>query len=207
MDNLAKKHHIYRPQLEYGKVVSTGDPIVVATELGELCAKKAVGCLINPAPGDKVLLSMDDQPSVWVLSVLERLSSSPQLIELEGDAVLRTKSGSLTIAADNELNCISQKTTLHTGEAEVTAMTTSFTAHLFTSNVARVKRVAEYVDDISIEFNQRVKNYFRFTEKHEECQAGSRRQLTEETTTIHSKNTTIVSEENVKIDGKLVHMG
>ncbi|MGL1932062.1 MAG: DUF3540 domain-containing protein [Desulfotalea sp.] len=207
MDNLARKEEIYGPQLEYGKVISTGENLVVATPMGELIARKAVSCFVAPEVGDTVLLSLDTQPDVWVLSVLERLSSVPKTVELDGDSILRVNNGSLTISAADELNCISKKTALYADETEVVVTTAKLTAVLFTSNVERVKRVAGYVDDISREFTRRVKNYFRFTEEHEECQAESSRILVEETMTIHSKNSVIVSKENVKIDGELIHMG
>ncbi len=108
---------------------------------------------------------------------------------------------------ETELNCITGKVALQSTEVEVAAGSVSLTSHIFTSYIERVKNVAGTVDDISHEFTRRVNNYFRFTKEHEDCQAESRRQLVDETMTIHSKNTVIVSEEHVKIDGELIHMG
>lgn len=207
MDNLARKLDATGPVLEYGTVVSAGDGVAVATPFGEVTARRAASCLVRPEAGDSVLLSVDDRGGAWVLSVLIRAGAAPTPLELEGDAVLRIRGGGLTIAPDTELACVTGRAALHAGVAEVTVDKVSLTARLFSSQVERVKRVAGTVDDISREFTRRVVNYFRFTTENEERQARSSRQLVDETMTIHSRNTVIVSEEHVKIDGELIHMG
>ncbi|SMF09557.1 DUF3540 domain-containing protein [Desulfovibrio gilichinskyi] len=207
MDNLARKHEQVAPQLEYGQILSEGDHLKVSTSFGEVEAKCAVSCLVRPEKGDSVLLSLDGLGGAWVLSVLTRAGDTPTSLELEGDSVLRIKGGSLSVVSDEELNCISGKAALHAAKVDISADSVSLTSRLFVSNVEKVKRVAVTIDEISQEFTRRVKNYFRFTKEHEDCQAESRRQLVDETMTIHSKNTIIVSEEHVKIDGELIHMG
>ncbi|WP_432738120.1 DUF3540 domain-containing protein [Maridesulfovibrio sp. FT414] len=207
MDNLARKDEQAVPQLEYGQVVSVAGSVTVATSFGELKAQRAVSCLVSPEPGDSVLLSVDSQGGAWILSVLSRAAETPTALEVDGDTTLRVRGGSLTIAPDEELNCISSKAALHSEEVEISAGTVSLTSQFFSSNVERVKKVAGTVDDISREFTRRVVNYFRFTREHEDCQAESRRVLVDETLTMQSKNSMIVSEEHVKIDGELIHMG
>ena len=207
MDNLARKHESGRPEMEYGTVVSAGAPMTVAVPFGEVEAVRAIGCLVRPEEGDTVLLSLDATGGAWILSVLARDSGVSLAMELEGDSVLRVKNGGLTVASDMELSCITGKAVLHADDAEMAVRRMSLTAQLFSSQVERVKAVAGVVDDVSREYTRRVINYFRFTKEHEDCQAESRRQLVEETMTIHSKNTVIVSEEDVKIDGELIHMG
>lgn len=207
MNNLATKQEPVRPELEYGRVTTAGDTLKVTVPFGEIKAVRAVGCLVCPEEGDTVLLSLDNDGGAWVLSVLARESQAPTAMELEGDSVLRIKGGGLTVAPDTELQCITGKAALHAEDAEVSAGRVSLTAKLFTSQLERVKNVAGVVDDISREYTRRVVNYFRFTKEHEDCQAESRRQLVDETMTMHSKNTVIVSEEDVKIDGELIHMG
>ncbi|WP_319762556.1 DUF3540 domain-containing protein [Maridesulfovibrio sp.] len=207
MNNLVKKHEAATPQLEYGRVILADGGVVVETSLGELEAQKAVSCLVCPEVGDSVLVSVDKQGGVWILSVLSRAAETVTSLEVDGDVALRSKNGSLSIVADNELNCISDKAALHSNEVEISAGRVSLTSRLFSSNVERVKKVAGTVDEVSREFTRRAVNYFRFTREHEDCQAESRRQLVDETLTVQSKNTMIVSEEHVKIDGELIHMG
>lgn len=207
MDNLARNSVPASPQLEYGKVVSFDGEYMISTSYGDLKADCAVSCLVKPEAGDSVLVSVDADGEVWVLSVLSRASQSPTSIEVVGDTTLSVKGGSLTLSTDEELNCISKKSSVYSQEIDVSAENVSLNAGFFSSNIARVKRVADVVDDISREFTRRVKNYFRFTSESEDCQAESRRQLVDETLTMQSKNTVIVSEEHVKIDGELIHMG
>jgi len=206
MDNLARKHEPARPELEYGTVRSV-DPLMVDVSFGSIDAQRAVGCLVRPCEGDTVLLSVDTDGGAWVLSVLAREAAEATVLELEGDTVLRVKDGGLTVAPETELNCVTGKAALHAEGAEITAGQINLLARVLSSQVERVKSVAGTVDDICSEFTRRVTNYFRFTREHEDCQAQSRRQLVDETLTIQSGNTVITSEEHVKIDGKLIHMG
>jgi len=207
MDNLARKHEPVRPELEYGRVISSDDAVVVAASFGEITAERAIGCLVRPEKGDTVLLSVDADGGAWILSVLAREANTPTALELEGDSVLRVKNGGLTVAPDTELNCITGKAILHADDAEMTAGRVTFVSRLFSSQVERVRNVAGIVDDVCREYTRRTTNYFRFTKEHEDCQAESRRQLVDETMTVQSKNTVITSEEHVKIDGELIHMG
>lgn len=207
MDNLARRTESVKPELEYGRVMSTGETVVVAASFGEIEAKRAVGCLVRPEEGDTVLLSVDTDGGAWVLSVLARETNTAITLELEGDSVLRVKNGGLTVAPDTELNCVTGKAALHVDEVEVTAGRMNVVSRVFSSQIERVKNVAGIVDDVCREYTRRTTNYFRFTKEHEDCQAESRRQLVDETMTMQSKNTIITSEEHVKIDGELIHMG
>lgn len=207
MDNLARKQDTMSPQLEYGTVVSVGEPLLVAAPFGEIEARRAVGCLIRPEEGDTVLLSVDMSGTSWVLSVLAREGRDATALEIEGDAVLRVKGGGLTVSADTELHCVTGKASLNAEDADVTVGRYQMVARMISTQAERVKHVAGVVDDVSREFTRRVVNYFRFTKEHEDCQSESRRQLVDETMTIQSKNTVITSEEHVKIDGELIHMG
>ncbi len=207
MNGLAKQQKEITPQLEYGQVIAVDKDVTVATCYGEFTAQRAVSCLIRPEVGDQVLLSMDMQGGVWILSVLSRAADTITALEMQGDTSLRVMGGGLTIAADTEFNCVSSHTSMQAGHIEVLAESMSLTTHFFSSHASRVKRAAEYVDDVCKEFTRQVVNYFRITREHEDCQAESRRQLVEETLTVQSKNAQIVSEEQVKIDGELLHLG
>lgn len=207
MDNLARKRELEKPELAYGTVMSSGSSMTVSGTFGEITALCAAGCLLRPETGDTVLLSLDMSGGAWVLSVLTRGSAMPNTLELTGDSVLRVRGGGLTVAPETELHCMTQRAALFATDAEMRADTASVTARLFTCTVDRIKSVAGIVDAVSREFTRRTAQYFRFTTEHEDCQAGSRRQLVDETLTMQSKNTVIVSEEHVKIDGELIHMG
>ena len=207
MDNLARQEQPIRPELEYGVVSSQGDALTVAVSFGDIEAKRAAGCLIKPENGDSVLVSVDMRGEAWILSVLERAGGTPAAMEFEGDSVLRVKGGGLPVACDTVLACVTGTASLSSESASVTSGRVNVVARVLSSQAERVKNVAGAVDDVSREFTRRVTNYFRFTKEHEDCQAESRRQLVDETMTVQSKNTVITSEEHVKIDGELIHMG
>ncbi|MFM2478732.1 DUF3540 domain-containing protein [Celerinatantimonas sp. MCCC 1A17872] len=207
MDNVARQHEILQPVLEYGFVTQSESGLKIDTDEGQLNAERAVSCLVRPQVGDKVLVSVDSQGMVWVLSILERTPQTQTVLETAGDTVLHVQNGGLTIAPDTNLTCVSPKASLSAAKAEVSVEHLSIVASVYLSQVERIKVVANTIESISQEFTRRVVNYFRFTKEHEECQAESHRQLVDETLAIQSKNTLILSDEDVKIDAELIHMG
>lgn len=208
MENLARLREPACPRLEYGYIVSTGDgPLTVETPYDVLEALPAAGCLIRPEVGDLVLLAINESRVNYVLSVLDRSDDRPTTLEVDGDLALRVKGGGLTLAPDGEMVCVSTALSVHAEKGEAVFNRFFFVGRLLKSQIERVKSVAGMVDAVCREMTIKTVNYFRFTSDHEDCQAKSRRQLVDETLAMQSKNTVIMSEEDVKIDGKLIHVG
>lgn len=49
-----------------------GDALLTAGSFGLVRARRAEGCLLQPAPGDTVLLALLDDGNAWAISVLQR---------------------------------------------------------------------------------------------------------------------------------------
>ena len=61
MTDLAQDHTTSLPSLEYGTVLrATAEEYRVGTSWGEIACRRAAGCLLQPAPGDTVLVARED---------------------------------------------------------------------------------------------------------------------------------------------------
>ncbi len=206
MTNLASKLDS-TPRLSYGWIDAVTDgQYRVSTDIGWLSAIKAASCLLTPEPGDRVLLSFDELSSIYVLAVLERRALAASCIDLPGDATIRA-GGDLSLAALRNLTCSATRLAVAAEEGDFSIMRASFLGTAVSVQAQRIKSVFVTADQIYRDLTQRIGEYFRATSEHEEIHANSSRKLVTEDLSMQSRNTILVAEENVKIDGELVHLG
>jgi len=209
------KHHAPpAPSLEYG-FVKTAQPgrIEVETSFGTIPAARAVSCLVEPTDGDKVLISVDMAGEAYVLSVLE--SASPVTLSVDGDTRLAVRGGSLTMAADQDLNlacsgelsATSAEMTVHASRANAVIERMSVMGQVLKSQFKRVRCVAKSMDQVFRRFTMRAQESSRFVKEHDEVQAGSQRVLVEDLCALHARNHSMMAEEQVVINAEQIHMG
>lgn len=202
------------PSLEYGLVKAAAPGrIEVETSFGAIPAVRAVSCLVEPALGDKVLLSVDMSGAAYVLSVLE--SASPVTLALEGDARLEVRGGSLSVAADRDidLSCAgglaatSGEVTLRAARADATVERVHIVGRALASQFKRIRCVAGSMDQLFRRFILHARESSRFVQEHDEVQAGSRRVLVDDLCALHARNHSMLAEEQVVINADQIHMG
>ncbi|MFP4587950.1 MAG: DUF3540 domain-containing protein [Desulfohalobiaceae bacterium] len=207
MNNLARDQEAFMPALEYGRVEGLQeDCFLLRTQWGRVECKRAAGCLLKPGIGDLVLASLSQDKS-YIISVLERNLESEPHLDLEAGTVISSACGDLSLAAAGRLNCGADRIEMSSRSAEITTESISFTSKVFRAQVRVFKTIAEEIDTVARDLTQRLVSVFRQTREHEECQAGSKRQLVEETLTLQSKNAVVTADEDVRVDGELIHMG
>lgn len=205
------------PVLEYGTAAGmVGDRYIVRAGRGELTARQALGCVVRPETGDRVLLSVDGAGEAWVLAVLSRPEPGrPTEVVLPGDVRLHAEQGELslssrtdvTVAAGKGLHLASDRVDLSARRAEVRVEKTRLLGRVLSAQIKRVRCVGDSVESVFRRATQRLKDSFRFVAEHDEVQAGSSRRLVEETLTVHAKNEIHMAEDMVKMDADQVHLG
>jgi len=202
------------PSLEYGRVLSASDgQYRVEASFGDIAAVRAVSCLVDPSAGDKVLLAVDLSGSAYVLSVLE--SASCVNLAVDGDTRLSVRGGSLTLAADADMNLACQgsltaasgEITVHAARGSAVIEKASVLGRALKTQFKRVRQVAVSVDQVFRRVTQRSQESTRFVKEHDEVQAGSQRVLVEDLCALHAKNHSMMAEEHVVINAEQIHMG
>jgi hypothetical protein len=205
------------PRLEYGMVSGmVEDCFLIRTSRREARALQALGCLVRPAVGDRVLLSTDEAGECWVLSVLSRKDGARATeVTLPGDVRLHAPQGELrltscsdvAIGADRGLHLASDSVSLSARKADLVVEKTRLLGRIFSAQVKKVHCVGRSMESVFHRLTQRLTDSFKFVAEHDEAQAGSARQIVEETLTVHSKNELHMAEEIVKLDADQVHLG
>lgn len=217
MPQAAQKIESPELTLTYAAVASVnGAALVVQTPAGRMEAHKAVSCLLAPAPGDQVLVSVDRFGRAYVLAVLARPDAlTENRLSLTGPTRLSVTGGDLTLGADHgiglaspaHLSLAAGELNVHAGRAEIGLAETRFTGNAFSANIARIRTVARSVDSFVSNWVQRMTSCFRYVREHDETQAASARQLVEGTLTVQTGNSVHLAEGHVKIDAEQIHLG
>jgi len=207
---LAKKQEQIRPYLDYGVVLAQSQgSFTVDTAAGPVQGEPAVGCVVRPAIGDTVLLSLDQADTCFILCVLQREpgAKTRTQIRFNGDVDLQVDGGDLTLSSSQKIALASSAIALHADKGKAVIGELSFSGRALHSRFKRIQVVANTVEHVCRRFTQRLHDSFRFIKDHEEIQTGNTRYLVEDTLTMHAKNATHMAEELVTITAEQIHLG
>lgn len=198
-----------------GEVIAiTTAGLTVRTESGLFGARRAAGCLLEPAIGDLVLAAGESRARVYVLSVLERSADGPARLNVEGDLELGA-SGCLSLHADAGLR-------LTTGAAALLAadeltLRGRHTQALFErldavggeahSTLGRVRLVANAIESVVERVLLAAKTSLRMVEGADQSRCGSSDHRATGTVKVHGRNVVTTASELVKADGAQIHLG
>lgn len=216
MRNLAKKQQRREVFQELGAVIRTdGSAFIVETDSGELSAKRAASCLLEPAPGDVVLVAVAGANQAYVLAVLEREEGAPGRIRLEGDLDVELRRGRFQVTADEgvglasakDVSIVSSGVSLRAITGEVALKSLSFLSDIVRAEVDRTKLLLGSLDSVMDRLSQRVKRAHRVVEESDHLRAERVDYSAKETMSLHGGNTLVTAEELVKLDGEQIHVG
>lgn len=180
------------------EVVSTGaEGVSVAWEGEPVVARRAVSCLVEPEPGDIVLMG-GPAGRPYVLAVLERPG---------GGALRLAAAGDMTLAAGGRL-------ALQGDEVQVKARATSVFSEVLAlsggrilATVARAKLVANMVETLADRLMSRATRSHRFVEESEHLRARYVDYRAEKHLHMQAEAATVQGGVLVKVDAGQIHLG
>ncbi|WP_437564078.1 DUF3540 domain-containing protein [Sorangium sp. So ce542] len=200
---------------EFGEVISAGpDGVRVRTALAELAARRAVGCLVEPQAGDRVLVATEEGGESFVLSVLTRPAPGPTVLAADGDLVLRSRRGKVGIAAQEGVDLASGAAVRVTSSAlEIAALSGRVTLERIEvfgaavkAELGKVKLVASTFDAVLDRLSQRAKRVYRAVEEIDQVRARQLDYAAEGNAHIRGENALVTATDVVKISAEQVHL-
>lgn len=212
-DNLARQ--IAYPTQEVAKVVgASGKSFTLRTPLGELSARRAASCLLEPAVGDDVLVVHHERGS-HVLAVLERDEEAPARLSADGDIEIAAAGGRVSVSARDGVDLLtpgeavvaagSARITATRGEVMIDALVVLGDA--LTAKVDRVKTVARSVESTAERWVQRLDRAYRFIARSESVRAEYLDYEARSAFHVKSEVTLVNSAGLTKLDGSQIHLG
>jgi hypothetical protein len=215
MENLARVLEKEENFLEYGTVkLAEGGTFTVAAESAVVAAKRSFSCLVEPLPGDMVLVSRAAS-ACYILAILERHGDQHACLAFEGDADLRVKQGRLRVAAQEGIDLVTAKDTalfspqlsINSVQAEVSIQHLSFFGTFLQGQIERIKLIGQTCDSIFERVSQRVKRSYRWVDELDQLKAGQLNYLVKKLMSLRGKYSVLTAEEDVRIDGDKILMG
>jgi hypothetical protein len=215
MSNLARKLDELDVFQAMGRVVRKDQgKLVVRTHRGDLFAKRAVGCLVEPREDDFVLVAGEPSGACYVLSVLER-EGDGVTIACEGDLDIKLQSGRFQVASQEGIDLVTAKevsvaaggVSVHAGTGKVVVDTLSYLGSVVRAELEKIKIQSGTLDAVLDRFSQRVKRSYRNVEEIDQLKAKNIDYEAKQTMALRSENAVISAQELVKMDGEQIHVG
>lgn len=179
-------------------VLREGPVLTVARSGARIAARRAVSCLIEPEPGDLVLLG-GPAAQPYVLAVLERPGAQPIRLAVAGDMEVASDGGRLTLSAETLVM------TARTGQVAVEDLALS--GAKVAARFGRIGLVAEAIESLVTRLLTRARRSYRFVEETDHLRsqgidhrASGHMHLRGETAVMHAAVL-------VKVDAAQIHMG
>jgi hypothetical protein len=186
----------------------------VSVPSGERDAAIAAGCVISPAPGDRVLVARAGEET-FILSVLEQSRPGEARMVFDQGVSLNVLKGKLRVLAQEgvdlmtpeQLNVHAASVGAEAGRIQVGFSLLDLVGQTIASKSKKVRVVAETFDTIAGRIYQRAVNFLRRTDELDRVEAKNIDLRAEQLLHVHGENAVTTAEHLVKIDGSQVHVG
>jgi hypothetical protein len=178
-----------------------------------LRAQRAKGCLVKPEANDLVLAVDAGPEGIFILAVLAG-GSQATCLSVDGDLALEAKGGALSLSgrqvtmAPREAVAIQAPfVRLEGDEGRLRFRHLSVLSRMLSVSTERAEALCERLDMAARQVFQRVKNIFRRVEGLEETRAGRISLQSQAGVDVRGGRVTVISDADVKIDGRGFHIG
>ncbi|WP_437535382.1 DUF3540 domain-containing protein [Sorangium sp. So ce726] len=217
-NNVARKIETIEPEAttqEAGRVVrAAGGAFVVSTGSAEVEARRAVSCMVEPAAGDVVLVSVLPEHGAYILAVLER-QGSDLCVVLDGDLHIKLPRGrfvlgaaeGVTLASGKEVGVVAGELKVNARRGSLLVESLSYIGTAVQAEIEKAKVKAAAFDASFERVTQRLKRVYRFVEELEQLRAERVDYVAKKNMSLRGENTLVTAEELVKLDGAQIHLG
>lgn len=191
-----------------------GDRYGVAGSVGGYWVAVAASCLLQPAVGDLVLVSMAGQDG-YILAVLVQAEPDVSELRVRGDTRLMTEDGTLTVAASKGLRLaagealsIDARTIgLTSGALNVHARSVLMTGETHHSVYRERHDVAQYQRSVAVRTEVHSKDRLTRVSGHDELALGSQRIVVQNDWRVRAQHVDIRASKRASLDAEQVQLG
>jgi hypothetical protein len=175
-----------------------GQDLVILANGAEAPARRALSCLVEPEPGDLVLLAAA-QDRRYVLAVLERPGDAALRVALPDGASIDAEGGRLRIGAATLV--------LEADNAQLAAGRLGVAAGGTEVRLGRVRMVAEAVEALAERIIGRFRRSYRFVEEGEHLRARDIDHRASGHLHLRGDTTAVQANALVKVQSGQIHLG
>ncbi|MDI1446431.1 DUF3540 domain-containing protein [Polyangium sp. 6x1] len=214
--NLARKLDELEAYQVMGTVVHAEPGLfIVRTGRGDMRARRATSCLVEPRVDDFVLVAGAPSGAAWVLAVLEREEGAGASLVCDGDLEIKVPEGRVRVASKEGIDLVSQKDVsvladgvrVHAATGSVVMDSLSYLGGLVRSEIGKLRHEGGIVERVVERVSERVKRSFRKVEEVDQVKAERIDYSAKQVMSLRAENAIVTAEELVKMDGEQIHLG
>ncbi len=214
--NLARKLDELEAYQVMGTVVHAEPGLfVVRTGRGDMRARRATSCLVEPREGDFVLVAGAPSGAAWVLAVLEREAGAGASLACDGDLEIKVPEGRLRVASKEGIDLVTQKEVsvlaegvrVHAAAGSVVLDRLSYIGSLVRTEIGKWRHEGGIVERVVERVSERVKRSFRTVEEVDQVRAERIDYSAKQVMSLRAENAIVSAEQLVKMDGEQIHLG
>ena len=184
----------------------TGDTYFVADGASLSRTERAAGCLLEPQLDDLVLLSINSMGTSYILTVLERQGNDPAIVSVEGDLVIHSERGNLSLQGSQSLNLVSSEIHLSAASARMQFADFAFAGTLVTGCARHLRMVCETVESKATRVVERVNRLYRRV-GDEDSRLGRFRCRVRGRFSVRAEDASIDAEKRMRLNGDKIELG
>jgi hypothetical protein len=163
----------------------------------EVLAQTALSCLVQPEPGDHVLIASAD--AIWIIAVLSRASGAPLRLLGGTDAIIGGPDAALTLAPGTF--------NLHTPRANLFIEEVMHAGGSITAHLKSIKLFAGLVETLAERALLQFRNLFRIVEETDHLRAQTIDHTATGSLHLQAQNAFVMAENALRMDAEQIHMG
>jgi hypothetical protein len=124
-------------------------------------ADRAASCLLEPQQGDYVLVSETCFRACYILTVLERQCSKPATVSVEGNLILESQDGNLSLNGGQSLNLVTPEIRIQASKGRIRFRDFTFSGTVVTTWAKQLRAVYATVETRADRAVERVNRLYR----------------------------------------------
>ncbi len=201
-------------QLSGVVVLTDGVVGVVRTQHGDVRTVRAASCLLEPAPGDRVLVA-SSSAEAFVLAVLVRERAGSLRIMSDESVEIVSRKGSVTLLGSESVDVIggqavtvtSKSVEVEAAEGRLRANKLSVLGKVADVSVEVLRTAADAMERTAGRLVERLGRSYRFIEDTESVRARELDMRADAALSLRAEHAVILARKIVKVDGTQIHMG
>ncbi len=207
-----------QPMQADGEVLACSEPDLfqVRTALGEVCARRALSCLVQPEIGDRVLVAEAAPDEPFLIAVLERRGAAPLHLALPGETRISVGQGAgLSLEIDGRLG-LGSSTRIETDAPELVLRADAVTlvcrrlqavAREALASLRHTRLIANLVEATTERLHLCAERSQRTVKGLDQVRAGNLDVRAEQVLNLQGENILAGAKKLVKLDGEQIHVG
>ena len=179
-----------------------------------MVCRKAVSCLLEPGPGDRVALHVADAGIVYVVAVLERPSSEPACMRFDRPLRLEVRGNlELQVQGETSLQC-GQAFSVQAGKALLSIESLELAVTSLQGLIGELglqagtmRLVSKAIDTVAERLVQVLGNSYRSVDGTDHVRAERIDYAALEQLRMHARNALFTADQLAKIDAGQIHLG